>query len=41
MINIFSFVAWCNIGYVNWEPWLPKVGFVLFSSRLIRRQNVE
>jgi hypothetical protein len=25
MINIFSFVAWCNIGYVNWEPWLPKV----------------
>lgn len=25
MMMIFSSLAWNNIGYINWEPWLPQV----------------
>jgi len=25
MINLFSLLAWCNIGRIDWEPWLPRV----------------
>ena len=31
LISLFSFAAWCNIGYIDWEPWLSRVRFVLFS----------
>ncbi|CAF4391229.1 unnamed protein product, partial [Adineta steineri] len=23
--GLFSSVAWNNIGYIDWEPWLPKI----------------
>ncbi|CAF4314779.1 unnamed protein product [Rotaria socialis] len=25
MVNLFSLLAWCNIGYIDWEPWLPRI----------------
>ncbi|CAF3831402.1 unnamed protein product, partial [Adineta steineri] len=25
MINLFSLLAWCNIGHIDWEPWLPRI----------------
>lgn len=25
MTNLFSHLAWYNIGYIDWEPWLPEV----------------
>jgi hypothetical protein len=30
LISLFSFVAWCNIGYIDWEPWLSRVEFLSF-----------
>lgn len=29
MVHTFTFVSWYNIGYIDWEPWLPKVNFFL------------
>jgi hypothetical protein len=37
LISLFSFVAWCNIGYIDWKPWLSRVripSFDLFYSDL-------
>ncbi|CAF0736207.1 unnamed protein product [Didymodactylos carnosus] len=25
LVNLFSLLAWCNIGSIDWEPWLPKI----------------
>ncbi|CAF4659701.1 unnamed protein product [Rotaria sp. Silwood1] len=25
MVNLFSLLAWCNIGYIDWEPWLSRI----------------
>ncbi|CAF0768198.1 unnamed protein product [Adineta steineri] len=25
LVSLFSSVAWNNIGYIDWEPWLPKI----------------
>ena len=25
MTNLFSHLAWYNIGHIDWEPWLPEV----------------
>jgi hypothetical protein len=35
LISLFSFVAWCNIGYIDWEPWLSRVKFPLFRLFMI------
>jgi len=31
MINLFSLLAWCNIGHIDWEPWLPRVFNLVFE----------
>ncbi|CAF0754546.1 unnamed protein product [Rotaria sp. Silwood1] len=41
MINIFSFVAWCNIGYVEWEPWLPKIFTRILKNFSLPVANVQ
>lgn len=41
MINLFSFVAWYNIGYINWEPWLPKIFTRLLKSFSLPIANVQ
>ncbi|CAF1939925.1 unnamed protein product [Rotaria magnacalcarata] len=33
MIRIFGFVAWYNIGYIDWEPWLSRI-FTRFLKSL-------
>ncbi|CAF0870123.1 unnamed protein product, partial [Didymodactylos carnosus] len=25
LVNLFSIVAWYNIGYIDWQPWIPKI----------------
>ncbi|UJR35822.1 hypothetical protein I4U23_028569 [Adineta vaga] len=41
VINIFSFVAWCNIGYVDWEPWLPKIFTRILKNFSLPVANVQ
>ncbi|CAF3366761.1 unnamed protein product [Rotaria socialis] len=41
MINIFSFVAWCNIGYIDWEPWMPKIFTRILKSFSLPVANVH
>ncbi|CAF1622524.1 unnamed protein product, partial [Adineta ricciae] len=41
VINIFSFVAWCNIGYIDWEPWLPKIFTRILKSFSLPVANVQ
>jgi hypothetical protein len=32
LISLFSFVAWCNIGYIDWEPWVSRVKIFFYFS---------
>ncbi|CAF4196635.1 unnamed protein product, partial [Rotaria magnacalcarata] len=41
VINIFSFVAWCNIGYIDWEPWMPKIFTRILKSFSLPVANVQ
>ncbi|CAF3758140.1 unnamed protein product [Rotaria sp. Silwood1] len=41
LISLFSFVAWCNIGYIDWEPWLPRIFTRILKNLSLPIGNVE
>ncbi|CAF2908164.1 unnamed protein product, partial [Rotaria sp. Silwood2] len=41
MINIFSFVAWYNIGYIDWEPWLSNIFTRILKNFSLPVANVQ
>jgi hypothetical protein len=30
MVSLFSRLAWYNIGYIEWQPWLPQVSEIFY-----------
>ncbi|CAF4657490.1 unnamed protein product [Rotaria sp. Silwood1] len=41
LISLFSFVAWCNIGYIDWEPWLARIFTRILKNLSLPIGNVE
>ncbi|CAF3253224.1 unnamed protein product [Rotaria sp. Silwood2] len=41
LISLFSFVAWCNIGYIDWEPWLARIFTRILKNLSLPVGNVE
>ncbi|CAF4303396.1 unnamed protein product [Rotaria sp. Silwood2] len=41
LLSLFSFVAWCNIGYIDWEPWLARIFTKILKNLSLPVGNVE
>ena len=39
MINLFSLLAWCNIGHIDWQPWLSRVRVYVERSTALMRSS--
>ena len=41
LVSLFSFVAWCNIGYIDWEPWLSRIFTRILKNLSLPIGNIE
>lgn len=41
LVSLFSFVAWCNIGYIDWEPWFARIFTRILKNLSLPIGNVE
>ncbi|CAF1560656.1 unnamed protein product [Rotaria magnacalcarata] len=41
LISLFSFAAWCNIGYIDWEPWIARIFTRILKNLSLPVGNIE